>query len=154
MPLPPEVIYSSKEELYTSILAWAAQHHYAFMIGRSKKINNGRRIKIFYNCDRYGPPPSDNHPQNHLQDRRRHTTTRKTNCQFSIVALQYTETQWEVRYRPGVEYSIHNHPPSQAISSHPAHRRLAQSEINQARSLHSAGKFNNIAYPRSSLIYL
>ncbi|RKF55830.1 hypothetical protein OnM2_086027, partial [Erysiphe neolycopersici] len=69
-PLPSEAIYSSKEELYTSIQAWAAQHHYAFMIGRSKKTNNGPRIKIFYNCDRHVPPPSDNHPQKHLQDRR------------------------------------------------------------------------------------
>ena len=38
MPLPPEAIYSSKEELYTSIQAWAAQHYYAFRIERSTKI--------------------------------------------------------------------------------------------------------------------
>ena len=125
MPLPPEAIYSSKEELYTSIQAWAAQHHYAFRIGRSNKINNSPRLKIFYNCDRYGPPPPENHPQDHLQARKRYTTTRKTNCQFSIVAIQHIDTQWEVRYRPGTEHSIHNHPPSQSISSHPAHRKLA-----------------------------
>ena len=33
MPLPPEAIYSSKEELYTLIQTWAAQYHYAFRIG-------------------------------------------------------------------------------------------------------------------------
>jgi hypothetical protein len=142
MPLPQEAIYSSKEELYTAIQAWAAQHNYAFTIGRSKKINNSPRIKIFYNCDRYGPPPPDNHPAKHLQDRKRRTTTRKTNCQFSIVALQYADTHWELRHRPGIEYSIHNHPPSQSTSSHPAHRKLVQAEINQARSLYSAGKYN------------
>jgi hypothetical protein len=144
MPLPPEDIYSSKEELYKAIQAFAAQHHYAFMIGRSNKIHNGPRMKIFYNCDRYGPPPPDNHPQNYLQDRKRRTTTRKTNCQFSIVAIQYTDTQWKLCHRPGIEYSIHNHPPSQSTSSHPAHRKLAQVEINQARSLHNAGKSNLI----------
>jgi hypothetical protein len=139
MPLPPEAIYSSKEELYTSIQAWAAQHHYAFCIGRSNKIHNGPRIKIFYNCDRYGLPPPENHPQRYLQARKRQTTTRKTNCQFSVIAVQCTDIQWELRHRPGMEYSIHNHPPSQSTSSHPAHRKLAQAEINQARALHNAG---------------
>jgi hypothetical protein len=148
MPLPPEAIYSSKEELYTSIQAWAALHHYAFRIGRSKKINNGPRTKIVYNCDRCGPPPPEKHPQNRLHDRIRHTTTRKTGCQFSIIAVECNSTQWELRHRPGIEYSIHNHPPSQSTSSHPAHRKLAQAEINQARSLYSAGKSNNILYLR------
>ena len=51
MPLPPEATYSSKEELYTSIQAWAAQYYYAFRIQRSTKLNNGSRIKITYSCD-------------------------------------------------------------------------------------------------------
>jgi hypothetical protein len=145
MPLPPEATYSSKEELYAAIKAFAAQHYYAFIIGRSNKINNGPRMKIFYNCDRYGSPPPDNHPKNYLQARKRRTATRKTGCQFSIVAIQSTDTEWEVRHRPGTIYSIHNHPPSQSTSSHPAHRRLAPAEIDQARSLHDAGK-SNILY--------
>jgi hypothetical protein len=139
MPLPPEAIYSSKEELYTSIQAWAAQYHYAFCIGRSTKMNGGPRIRITYNCDRYGPPPPENHPQKYLQARKRQTTTRKTGCQFSIVAIQCVSTEWELRYRPGIQYSIHNHPPSQSASSHPTHRKLAQAEINQAKALHNAG---------------
>jgi hypothetical protein len=140
MPLPPEGIYSSKEELYTLIQAWAAQHQYAFCIGRSTKIHTGPRIKITYNCERYGLPPPENHPQKYSQARKRQTTTRKTGCRFSIVAIQHTDTEWELRYRPGAEYSIHNHPPSQAISSHPVHRKLTQAEINQARSLYYSGK--------------
>jgi hypothetical protein len=139
MPLPPEAIYSSKEELYVSIQSFAAQHHYAFIIGRSKKINEGSRIKIFYNCDRYGRPPPDNHPQKHLQDRKRRTTTRKTNCQFSVLAIQHTDIQWELRHRPGTEYSVHNHPPSQSASSHPIHRKLEPAEVDQARALYTAG---------------
>ena len=146
MPLPPEAIYSSKEELYGAIQVFAAQHHYAFMIGRSNKINNGPRIKIFYNCDRYGLPPPDNHPQNRLQDRKRRTTTRKTNCQFSVVAIQQTDTQWEIRHRPGIEHSLYNHPPSQSTSSYPVHRKLVQIEINQTRSLYNIDKSNTIQY--------
>jgi hypothetical protein len=90
MPLPPEATYSSREELYTAIQAFAAQQYYGFIIGRSNKIHNSPRVKIFYNCDRYGPPPLENHPKNYPQARKRQTTTRKTGCQFSIVAIQYT----------------------------------------------------------------
>jgi len=96
MPLPLEAIYSSKEELYTSIQAWATQHHYAFCIGRSTKIHTGPRIKITYNCDRCGRLPPENHLQNYLQARRRQTTTRKTGCRFSVSAIQCTDTQWEL----------------------------------------------------------
>jgi hypothetical protein len=146
MPLPPEATYSSKEELYTSIQAWAAQHHYAFRIRRSTKINNGIRTKIFYSCDCYSPPLPTNHLQQSLQARKRQTTTRKTGCQFSIVAVQCADTRWELRHRPGTEYSIHNHPPSQSISSYPVYQKLAQAGINQARSLHNASKSNSIEY--------
>jgi hypothetical protein len=40
VPLPLEAIQSSKEELYTAIQAFAAQDHYAFAVGQSKKITN------------------------------------------------------------------------------------------------------------------
>ena len=87
IPLPPEATYSFKEELYRAIQAFATQHSYTFRIGHSNKINNGPRLKIFYNCDRYGPPPPENHPQDYLQARKQQTTTRKTGCQFSIIAI-------------------------------------------------------------------
>jgi hypothetical protein len=146
MPLPPEATYGSQEELYTAIQAWAARHHYAFRIGRSTKINSGPRTKITYNCDRCGLPPPDKHPQNRVHARKRQTNTRKTGCQFSIVAVQLTDAQWELRHRPGAEFSVHNHPPSQSISSHPAHRKLAQAEINQARSLHDTGIYLSYSF--------
>lgn len=112
MPLPPPAEYKSKEELYVAIQAWAAQHQYAFVTGRSKIINDGPRMKVFYNCDRCGLPPPPEHPQKYSQPRKRQTTTRKTGCQFSIAAIQCTNTTWELRHRPGIQYSIHNHPPS------------------------------------------
>jgi hypothetical protein len=147
MPLPPEATYSSKEELYASIQAWAVQHRYAFRIERSTKIYNTERTRIQYSCDRTGLAPPANHPQKSLQDRQRRTATRKTGCQFSIIARKGIDIQWELRHRPskpGTEYNIYNHPPSQSISSHPVYRKLAQAEINQARSLHNTGKSNII----------
>ena len=93
MPLPPEAVYSSKEELYASIQAWAAQYHYAFRIERSTKIYNSGRTRILYSCDRAGIAPPANHPQRSLQDRKRHTATRKTGCKFSIVAREHANTQ-------------------------------------------------------------
>lgn len=140
MPLPPEAGYNSKEELYASIQAWAAQYNYAFRIERSTKINKGSRTRILFSCDRSGSIPPANHPQNRFQDRKRSTATRKTGCQFSIIALERTDTQWEVRHRPGVVYNVHNHPPSQSISSHPSHRKLPQADLIQAKHLHNAGK--------------
>jgi hypothetical protein len=95
--------------------------------------------KITYNCDWYRPKPPENHLQNYLQTCKRQTATCKTGCQFSIMALERINTQWEVRRRPGTEPSTHNHPPSQSISSHPAYRKLAQAEINQVKSLHNTG---------------
>ncbi len=143
MPLPPEAVFKSRDELYSSIQAWASRHLYAFRIERSKKINNGVRTRIIYSCDRAGEVPPEKHPKISPQDRKRQTATRKTGCQFSIIAVERSDTQWELRHRPGMEYSVHNHPPSHSISSHPAHRKLSQAQINQARSLHRAG---NIRY--------
>jgi hypothetical protein len=61
MPLPPEAIYNSKEELYIAIQAFAARYNYAFCISRSTKAH-GSRTRIVYSCDRYGLLPPKNHP--------------------------------------------------------------------------------------------
>ncbi|PMD23473.1 hypothetical protein NA56DRAFT_701770 [Hyaloscypha hepaticicola] len=45
MPLPPEATYSSKEELYRAIQAFAIQHHYAFTIGRSNKTITRKTVR-------------------------------------------------------------------------------------------------------------
>ncbi|KAI0993410.1 hypothetical protein K3495_g14774 [Podosphaera aphanis] len=144
MPLPPEAVYSSQEELHSAIQSWAAQHRYAFGIGRSKKISSGFRTKVLYNCDRYGPPPPVNQPQSLSQARKRKTSSRKTGCQFSVVAIEQLDGKWELRHRPGTENCPHNHPPSQSINSHPVHRKLTATNISQARSLHNTGKSRSI----------
>lgn len=142
MPPPPQAIYNSKAELYASIQAWAAHYHYAFSIGRSTKINKTSRTSITYCCDRNGPPPPENHPHNRPHARIQRTASRKTGCKFSVTAVEHADGQWDLRHRPNAEYNVHNHPPSQAVSSHPSHRKLAQDAINQARSLYNAGKYN------------
>jgi hypothetical protein len=136
---PPAAVYNSQDELYQSIQAWAAQHNYAFRVGRSKLIGTSLRKKINYNCDRCGQPPAENNSDKHLEARKRQTKSRKTGCQFSINAIELNDSRWEVRVRDQAQYNTHNHLPSYAASSHPVHRKLAQEDINKAKQLHSAG---------------
>jgi hypothetical protein len=92
MPLPPEAVYSSKDELYSSIQEWAARNGYAFTISKSKKI--GLRTKVIYACDRRGKPPQTNQEEE-LQGRRRkrRTGSRKTRCLFSVTAVKVSSTR-------------------------------------------------------------
>ena len=62
MPLPPENFYTTEDEMWTSIQAWAAQHKYAFRVSRSKPIGDNRK-KILYQCDCCRPMPAENHLQ-------------------------------------------------------------------------------------------
>ena len=147
--------------IYTSVRTNLKDTYYSILIlvrtaVRSSQVARTEvrtvRAKIlctiaYTGCDRAGLAPPANHPQKSLQERQRRTATRKTGCQFSVIAREGIDTQWELRHRPskpGTEYGIHIHPSSQSISSHPAHRKLAQAEINQARSLHNTGKSNII----------
>ncbi|RKF51357.1 hypothetical protein GcM3_223021 [Golovinomyces cichoracearum] len=136
-PLPPKAIYSFKEEFYNSIQARAVQNYYAFRIGQSTKINKDPWIKIVCNCDRCGTPPPENYLQGYLQARKKRTTTQKIRFQFSVLAVESSVTPWELRYKPGIEYSRHNHPSSQLNSSHSEHRKLALAEMNQVRAIHN-----------------
>src|SRR6266487_3493679 len=51
MPLPPEAIYSSSQELYTAIQAHAKQYNYAFVHANSKLVNRHGQQKILYCYD-------------------------------------------------------------------------------------------------------
>jgi hypothetical protein len=95
MPLPPEGVYDTEDELFQSIQAWASSHSYCFRISRTKKESETKK-KIFYVCDRYGKLP----PIDRAIPRQRMTASRKTNCQFSVIAIQIKE-YWEVRHRQG-----------------------------------------------------
>jgi hypothetical protein len=79
--LPPEGTYDLREALLTAINEWAAPRGYAFITGRSSRSTSGRQI-ITYACDRWCRPPTVS------KERQRKTTTRGTNCQFSIIAKE------------------------------------------------------------------
>lgn len=114
--LPPEGEYSSRDALYTAINLWAAARGYAFVTGKSRKTQNGRRL-VTYVCDRGGEPPMASNA------RQRSTTTRRIGCQFSILAKESLDkATWRLTHRQGSGFSQHNHEPSTNISAHPVHR--------------------------------
>ena len=115
--LPPENIYESQESLRTALNQWSARRGYAWRIERSTKLKNGLH-RSTYTCDRAGIPPSIE------RTRIRATTTRKTNCLFSIVAKEHSTGQWSISYRPDVKFHQHNHEPSNSTTCHPSLREI------------------------------
>ena len=115
--LPPEGFFESRQALFESINTWAATRGYAFTTQRSSRERNGY-LKIFYACDRSRRPPSSG-------ERQKKTTTRMTNCPFSILAKESSEG-WTLKHRPDQRFATHNHEPSQHPVAHPVHRQLSQ----------------------------
>ncbi len=131
--LPPEGDHESRDALFKSINTWASARGYAFVTGRSTKEKSGRQT-ITYTCDRACRPPDAS------KVRQRKTTTRGTNCQFSILAKQsFDKTTWILKHRPGSQFSLHNHEPSQHPSAHPVHRTLSEDDNAKVVSLSNAG---------------
>ncbi|KAK7595651.1 hypothetical protein V3481_002301 [Fusarium oxysporum f. sp. vasinfectum] len=131
--LPPEGTYDSRESLLAAINSWAKSRGYAFTTGKSMKTPNGR-VRVIFACDRNGLPPSAS------CERKRRTCSRGTGCRFSVLAKQSLDgTSWVLSYRPGREYAVHNHPPSEDPSAHPAHRKLKENDIKVVSSLTASG---------------
>jgi hypothetical protein len=113
--------------------SWAKSRDYAFTTGKSMKTPNGR-VRVIFACDRNGLPPSAS------CERKRRTCSRGTGCRFSVLAKQSLDgTSWVLSYRPGREYAVHNHPPSEDPSAHPAHRKLKENDIKVVSSLTASG---------------
>lgn len=131
--LPPEGVYHSREALLTAINAWAKPRGYAFITGKSSETTNGR-VKVIFACDRNGQPP------NTSIQRQRRTCSRVTGYKLSILAKESLDkTSWVLSYRSGSEYSQHNHPPSQDLSAHLAHRKLSNKDQTIVDGLTNAG---------------
>jgi hypothetical protein len=131
--LPPEAAYETRNALLKAINAWAAPRGYAFTTGRSTKEVSGRRT-ITYACDRCSSPPDP------LKVRQRRTTTRGTNCQFSVLAKESPDhSTWVLKHRPDQRFAVHNHEPSRDRSAHPAHRILSTEDSSQVARLSNAG---------------
>ena len=131
--LPPEGTYDSRESLLTAINSWAKPRGYAFTTGKSLKTLSGR-VKVIFSCNRNRLPPSTS------TTRKRHTYSRGTGCKFSVLAKESLDrTSWVLSYRPGQEYSLHNHSPSQDPSAHPAYQKLSAIDQSIVISLSNAG---------------
>jgi len=117
--LPPEGYYDLREALFIAINEWAKTRSYAFITSRST-IKQGIRT-VTYACNRRGTPPSPS------RRRERKTSTRGTNCLFSILAKESSSGFWSLRHR-AAEFSIHNHGPSSHTSAHPIHRQLSSQD--------------------------
>ena len=130
--LPPEGLYESQEALFKSINAWAIIRGYAFVNLRSTKVRG--KLRITYACDRSRQPPTSP-----LRERQRKSTTRMTQCPFSVLAKESVDGTWSLKHRPDQQFSIHNHEPSQHASAHPVHWQLPSSEKRRLKSLSNAG---------------
>lgn len=131
--LPPEGEYGSRDALHAAINAWTGPRGYAFVTGKSKKTESGRRI-VFFSCDRGGTPPKVS------DTRQRSTTTRRTGCQFSVLAKEALDkTRWHLTHRPSSMFAHHNHEPSISMSAHPVHRQLSHADSLTIKNLTNAG---------------
>lgn len=141
--LPSEGVYNSRESPLETINSWAKPRGYAFTTGKSSKTPNGR-VKLVFACDRNKLPPSTS------IERRRRTCSRGTGCKSSVLAkTSLDRTSCVLSHRPGQQYALHNHPPSEDPSAHPAHRQLSENAITVISSLTASG-----AAPREIRTYL
>ena len=95
--LPPEGFFESRQALFESINAYAKPRGYAFTTKRSTRERNGF-FSVIFACDRSRRLPSS--PE---RDRQRKTTTRITNCPFSVLARESSEG-WTLKHRLGQHY--------------------------------------------------
>jgi hypothetical protein len=131
--LPPEGEFESRDALVKWINSWAISRGYAFITGRSTKEKTGRTT-VTYMCDRARSPPDS------TKLRQRKTTSRRTGCEFSILAKESRDrTSWALTHRPGEQFSVHNHEPSRHLSAHPAHRTIPEDDLNAITRLSNAG---------------
>ena len=130
--LPPEAQCCSNDELLEAIQGWAAERGYAFTVKRSRTtVSSKKRIENF--CDRHTPPASTSRP------RIRKTSSRRTNCLFSIIAREADNATWQVCHRSQSKFHSHNHGPSPGRKAHPSHRALSDGVRQQIRQLRKVG---------------
>jgi len=115
--------YNSREALVKVINTWASTRGYAFVIVRSTREKSGK-CTITYYCDRNHRPPNYN-----LQ-RQRKTTTRTTNCLFSMLTKESLDKiTWILQHKADQKFSLHSHNPSFHLIAHLAHRTLQEEDL-------------------------
>ena len=131
--LPPEAYFESRQALIQSINAWALPRGYAFVMKKSVKERDGRTT-VTYACDRSRRPPTSP-----LRKRQRRTTTRMTNCPFSVLVRELSDGSWKLQYRFNQAFAVYNYEPSLHPSAYPVHRQLSEGAVSQVTSLANAG---------------
>lgn len=114
---PPEAVYPNVATAFTTIQAHAKGCGYA-LFQRDKRAN-----KVIYMCDRAGKyDPKGKDPNTHSSKQRKATGSKKCGCLMKVVIrLDKVSSTWSVE----VLEPAHNHPPSAAVTAHPAHRIAA-----------------------------
>jgi FAR1 DNA-binding domain len=116
---PPPRSYPDITTGFAALQAHAKAHGYA-LFQRDK-----RPTTVVYTCDRsgnYNPKGKELHT--HSSKQRKATGSKKCGCSMKVVLrLDKISSTWSVE----VLNPAHNHPPSTAITAHPAHRIAALS---------------------------
>ena len=114
---PPDEDFTSFEEAYQSLKDWARNHRFAVNILRSKANKHGVTRKYWLCCDR-GKVHKN-------QAFTRNTSSRKTDCPFSVTVTRSAETGiWSRK----CEEPAHNHIASDHPQSHPQYRQLTDQQ--------------------------
>jgi hypothetical protein len=150
--LPPEGTFHSEEEVADMLHKWAMEHRFAFVKQRSRTKNKAGHKVTVWACDRYGEPSLL--PKHSNQPRQRHTSSRKTGCQFSINVVQISGDNFEIRHRPDKLHHCHNHIPSCSPWSHPTHRYLNRELLDKLKELYETGKEINMLISYSEIVNL
>jgi len=118
--------FASHDELIANLRGRAKLDGYGVSIARSKPN------VVYLACDKGGL--NRNNWKLTEETRKRFTTSRRTNCPFSVVGRE-RDGEWFLEVRN----NLHNHPFSSDLSAHPSHRKLDQDQIAEVEAMSLAG---------------
>ena len=127
---PPTGVYPDVEALVQAANRHARDEGYAVVKQRSKRNKKGEPHKVYLGCDRGGKYRDKANPGGRIRD----TSTRLTNCPFSLVGT-CREGQWHLDIR----CPAHNHAASTLPAAHPRHRVLSTETQQAIANLSQAG---------------
>jgi len=126
--VPPDHLYSSYEEAYSSLKAHGIQHGYGFVLKRSKPHNSDTKTRYYYHCDRFRKYQSN--------AKKLKTSTRSTGCPFKLVIFKVKHNkQWKLE----VQDKHHNHSRSVDSGAHNVYRRRTSVQKDVIESMTHAG---------------
>jgi hypothetical protein len=123
---PSECTYSSFEEAFAAFKEHGIEHGYGFRIKQSRPPGNVPKTRIYYICDKAGIHES--------KAKVRDTSTRRTNCPFSVLLCQ-KDDHWII----SVKNPNHNHARSIDPRAHNVYRKRSDSQVEMIKALTSAG---------------